>query len=181
MTFANISCIEVTPADPRVTQATCANGVVVTPVVTTGGTNGVLYAVIPSNLGDGTTDVEVKVTASVAGGYAWVIPLPAGWTHVGDTTGTVVYTVTLRGASCQVVTPAPPTVTQAVCTGGVVSAPTLSLPTTTGITYTAQPGGPYLPGQSVTVTATLAAAGVGWPATMPPGWIRTSATKATYV
>jgi large repetitive protein len=180
VTFNKVSCHEVTPADPQVTQAKCTNGVVVPPVVTTAGTDGVLYAVIPSNLGDGKTDVEVKVTASVVGGYAWVVPLPAGWTKVGDTTGSVVFTVTLRGTSCQVVTPAPPTVTQAVCTGGVVSAPTLSLPTTTGITYTAQPGGPYLPGQSVTVTATLDPAGVGWPATMPSGWTQTSPTRATY-
>ena len=92
-----------------------------------------------------------------------------GWTPLADTTGTIVYTVTLRGAPCQVVTPALPTPTQAVCSGGAVSDPTLTLPSTTGVTYTAEPGGPYAPGQSVTVTATLDPAGVGWPATMPIG------------
>ena len=70
----------------------------------------------------------------MVGGYAWVDPLPAGWTTVADTPGTVIYKVTLPGASCQLVTPAPPTVTQAVCVDGVVSEPTLTLPNTNGIT-----------------------------------------------
>ncbi len=54
-----------------------------------------------------------------------------------------------------------PTVVQAVCVGGVVTAPTLTMPSTIGITYTVAPAGPYRQGQTVTVTATLAAAGVG--------------------
>ena len=62
------------------------------------------------------------------------------------------------------VTPVAPPVTQAVCRGGVLEPPTLVLADTDGITYTADPEGPYAPGQSVTVTATLDEAGVGWPA-----------------
>ncbi len=75
-----------------------------------------------------------------------------------------------------------PTVTQAVCRNGAFVPATVTLPTTTGITYTADPAGPYvlLP-ETVTVTATLDDAGVGWPATMPPGWTETSSTTATYL
>ena len=34
--------------------------------------------------------------------------------------------------------------------------------------------------RSVTVTATLTGAGVGWPATLPDGWTETSPTTATF-
>ena len=62
-----------------------------------------------------------------------------------------------------VVTPVAPQVTQAVCRGGVLEPPTLVLADTDGITYTADPEGPYEAGDRVTVTATLDEAGVGWP------------------
>ena len=57
----------------------------------------------------------------------------------------------------------------------------MTFPDTDGITYTADPAGPYvlLP-QVVTVTATLTDAGVGWPATLPAGWTETGSTTATY-
>ncbi len=35
--------------------------------------------------------------------------------------------------------------------------------------------------EMVTVTATLDATEVGWPATMPAGWTETSSTTATYL
>ena len=119
------------------------------------------------------------MTATLVGRVGWVDPLPAGWERVNDTTARL--TVTLDASSCDEVTPVAPELTQAECAGGVVSRPTLSLPTTTGITYTAEPGRPHAQGQSVTVTATLDPTGVGWPASMPAGWERTSPTTATYV
>ena len=77
--------------------------------------------------------------------------------------------------------------TEAVCVGGVVTAPTLT-PSTgpTGVAYSfvpaIDPEVPYRQGQSVTVTATLVGADLGWPAqsAMPAGWTITSATTATY-
>ena len=72
-------------------------------------------------------------------------------------------------------TPVAPTVTQAVCRGGVLVPPTLTLPTTDGITYTRRsPIGPYAQGQSVTVTATLDGAGVAGLIVVAAGWIETS-------
>ncbi len=73
-----------------------------------------------------------------------------------------------------------PTVTQAVCAGGVLSRPALELADTDRITYSVDREGPYRAGESVVVTATLARAGVGWPDPLPDGWTRTSPTTATY-
>ena len=103
---------------------------------------------------------------------------PDGWNETSNSTAN--FTVTLAAASCAQVSPVAPTVTDAVCTSGVVTTPTLELGFTDGITYQAVPGGPYAPGDPVTVTATLRDTGVAWPATLPPGWDRTSATEATF-
>ena len=73
-----------------------------------------------------------------------------------------------------------PTLDQAECVDGALTEPTLTLPTTDGITTWRDPEGPYAPGDTVVVTATLDPTGVGWPATLPTGWIETSATTATY-
>ena len=102
-----------------------------------------------------------------------------GWTWVNATTAT--FAVTLTAASCDVVTPVAPTFTQAECVGGVLQPPTLTLADTDGITYTADPDGPYLllP-QLVTVTATLDDAGVAWPDPLEGGWTETGPTTATY-
>ena len=90
--------------------------------------------------------------------------------------------MTLNAASCDEVTPVAPTVTQAVCRNGALVPPTLTLPTTDGITYTADKAPPFMPlPELVTVTATLDDDGVGWPATMPTGWTETSSTTATYL
>ncbi len=94
---------------------------------------------------------------------------------------TATFAVTLNAASCDEVVPADPTVTQAVCRNGAFEPPTVTFAMTDGITYAADPEGPYvlLP-QVVTVTATLDEAGVGWPATMPAGWTETNSTTATF-
>lgn len=78
-----------------------------------------------------------------------------------------------------VVEPVNPTVQQSACVNGSPSAPTLTLATTQGITYTVSAQAPYSPGQTVTVTATWNAGSVQ-PASLPSGWVKTSATSATY-
>ena len=73
--------------------------------------------------------------------------------------------------------------TQATCTAGVVTVPTVTPATgPTGVTYALDPPGPYDPGTddyTVTVTATLAD-GLAW-GQMPAGWTRgQSPTTATF-
>ena len=64
------------------------------------------------------------------------------WVQVDPSTAT--FDGDVDAASCDEVTPAAPTVTQAVCRNGVFEPPTLTLPTTDGITYAADPAGPYV-------------------------------------
>ena len=104
--------------------------------------------------------------AALQTGYAWS-QMPDGWL---ETSGSVAeYQVLLKAGSCQVATPVAPSVTEAVCRGGVLLPPILKMSETQGITYTASPSTPpaYVAGQSVTVTATLSAGGT-WPARCRP-------------
>ena len=78
-------------------------------------------------------------------------------------------------------TPAAPSVTQALCRDGVVGDAAVTVGPTDDITYTFSAQPPYAEGQSVTITATLEATGVGWPATLPAGWDETSDTTAEFV
>ncbi len=135
---------------------------------------------IPTDLGDGTTDLPVKVVGTVVGGWAWSAQLPEGWTRT-ESPAIVNYSFVLDGrVRAGWSTPIEPSVTQAVCTGGVVTTPTLTLAATDGITYMTDADPPYRPGQSVVVTATLDAKGVGWPAELPEGWTETSDTVARF-
>ncbi len=175
--FDAVECMPVSPVAPTVTQATCTAGVVTVPTIVLGTTTGIIYEVAPPGPYDGTKDVTVTVTATLADGYEWG-QIPERWQKLGPARAT--FTVVLTGTSCEDVTPVEPTVTQAACTGGVVTRPTLALAETDGITYTADPEGPYTQGQSVLVTATLDAEGVGWPDQLPEGWTETSDTQATF-
>ena len=178
VTFAEVACTPAVPVAPTVTQPTCSGGVVTTPTIVLATTPaGVSYASSPAGPYDGTVDTPVTVTATLADGFEWG-PLPDGWVEVDPVTAT--YPVTLVGTTCDEVTPVLPTVTQAVCAAGVLTPPSLVLSSTDGITYSADPAGPYAPGQPVIVTATLDDAGVGWPDPLPDGWIRTGDTTATY-
>ncbi len=47
VTFDDVTCTPVAPADPAVTQATCANGAVTVPEITLPETPGVVYVVEP--------------------------------------------------------------------------------------------------------------------------------------
>ena len=89
-------------------------------------------------------------------------PNPTVGTYVDTETAT--FELTLVAASCDEVTPAAPTVTQAVCRNGAFEPPTVTLRRLTGITYTKDKTDPYLPlPQVVTVTATLDDAGLVGP------------------
>ena len=99
------------------------------------------YALDPEDLGDGTEDVEVTITATLADGYGWGT-LGAGWTWVDVTHAT--FTVT---CSRQLRRGRPGGASRApgrVCRRGPVG-PVPPLVETDGITYTAVPPGPTGP------------------------------------
>ena len=95
------------------------------------------------------------------------------------TTTTATLILELAAASCDEVTPAAPTVTEAVCTDGGLSSPSLVFANTDGVTYTVDPAEPYVSGQSVIVTAILDAAGVAWGDAVPAGWTAVDDQTAT--
>jgi hypothetical protein len=178
VTFAEVSCTPATPSDPAVVQATCADGAVTEPTITPEETDGVTYTLDPAGPYDGTVGTTVTLTATLADGFAWVDPLPTGWAQTSPTTAT--FTVALVAATCAEVVPGVPGIDQAECVDGAVTTPTLTLPETDGITYTADVPPPYEPGDTVVVTATLAATGVAWPDPLPSGWELVNPTTATY-
>ncbi len=144
--------------------------------VSVGPTTGIIYVVEPASFGDGSADVEVTVTATVHDGFGWGT-IVAPWVRVDADTAE--WTATLALASCDEVTPVAPSVVEAVCVNGVVTAPTLTLAgRRRGSPTPLIDEPPYEQGQSVTVTATLDPAGVGWPADLGD-WVRVSATVAT--
>ncbi len=179
-TFQSASCTPVVPVAPTVQPATCTAGVVTAPVVEPSlEPTGVSYVVAPDDLGDGTANVDVTVTATLDDGFAWGT-IVSPWRRVDDVTA--VWEQTLPGASCEDVTPADPTEVPAVCTGGVVTAPTLRFAVTDDIDYSATPGEPFVQGQTVTLTATLVGGGAGlewgtlvspWVAGVPPETVAT--------
>lgn len=74
--------------------------------------------------------------------------------------------------------PVDPAVEQTICVNGVPSTPTVT-PATSDGSYTLNPAAPYAPGQTVVVTRTWVAP-EQQPATLPAGWVKTSATTATF-
>ena len=178
VTFDDVACTPVIPADPTVTQATCTNGEVTVPTVESGtGPTGVSYSFDPPGPYDGTRDTPVTVTATLSDGLEWG-ELPDDWTEASPTEAT--FAVELVGTTCDEVTPVAPTNHDAECVGGALTPPTLTLAETDEISYNVDADPPYAPGQTVEVTATLDEEGVGWPDELPPGWTATSDTTATY-
>ncbi len=167
------------PQKPTVTQATCKDGAVTTPTIVLASTLGIDYSLDPGGpyVGAKAPPQNVIVNADLQDGYSWG-QIPPGWTRVNATRYT--YTVELTAASCTVVQPANPTITQATCIRGNVTPPTLVLPTTDKITYTVVPTSGYVAGGTATVTATINQAGFGWPPTLPTGWVKQSNLVATY-
>ena len=175
--FDPVVCRIGTPVAPVIAQATSTNGAVTTPTVTLDESRWIVYTVDPQGPYDGTATTTVTVTAVVRDGYAWG-SMPPAWTQLDSSRAS--YSLTLTAASCTEVVPVTPKVTQALCREGVVTAPTLTTPTTDGITYAVEPSGSWLPGSTATVTATLGATEVGWPDKLPAGWVETSPTTASY-
>ena len=168
VTFASKTCSPVVPVVPAV-SATCVAGVVTAPTVepSVGPTTGITYVVAPADLGDGTADVDVTVTATV------LDDVRVGNDRVAVGAGQRVdakWTRTLPAGTCAKAVPVGPTVVEAVCTAGVVTAPTLTVTETDQIDYSVSPAGPYMQGQTVTVTATLVGggAGLGWGTLVAP-------------
>ncbi len=105
-------------------------------------------------------------------GVGWPATMPDGWTKTGATTATF-KPVVLQAAPCFPVLPTDPKVTQATCTAGEVTVPTIELATEpAGVTYVADPAGPYVGtvATPVTVTATLSD-GLKWGTLIPP-WVK---------
>ncbi len=131
----------------------------------------------PPGAYDGARDATVTVTATVINGFGW-LQMPPGWTQIDAATAT--FTVQLVGTTCaRGHARGAPSDGGGVRRRGGVGADAGRWRTTDGITYTADPRAPYVAGQDVIVTATLAPTGVGWPDQLPPGWTRDSATVAT--
>jgi hypothetical protein len=185
VTLDAASCNPATPLDPIVVQATCTNGAVTLATVQPQETAGVDYTLDPIGDPAGSYDASVvssvTVTATVQNGFGWADPLPIGWSPGGPPATTARFIVTLVPTTCAERIPAAPIVVDAICRGGVVTEPTLTLQATDGITYTTDIPAPYSPGDVVVVTATLAGTGVSWPAEgLSGGWTETSDTTATY-
>ena len=161
----------------RVCQATCAAGRCRPPTCRCRRRRGSSTRLAPANpvmarrrSGDG--DGEVDRTGPVGGSCRGV---GAGRCDDGD-----VRTRTLPATSCDAVTPVAPELTQAVCVGGVVTAPTLTLADTDVITYTAAPPDSWVSGGGATITATLNDTASDGPTRCPTAGPKTSSTTATY-
>lgn len=145
----NLDDIHCTPAEVpsvEVTQAVCTGGELVDPSVIVGESTGVTYEII----GDVKSGETVKVVATLEEGYAWN-RLPEGWTKDSNTQAT--YEITLDDVECTPVAPVTPVVQQAVCTGGELVDPVLTVGASDHITYVIE--GDIVSGGTVTITATL--------------------------
>ena len=175
------SCTPATPVAPTVVQATCTNGVVTVPTITPATHDrrhlhaGARRALRRhgDHRGDGDGDVGRRVRLGPSA------PTRLERSHLHDRG--------LRGhadgrARARRRRRWRRRSSQATCTNGAVTAPTITPATTTGVTYTARrPPGPYVGTVTtvVTVTATLAA-GSGWARPLPTGWTEVTPTTATF-
>ncbi|QOR71069.1 hypothetical protein IM660_01775 [Ruania alkalisoli] len=146
-----IVCLETAPQSPALAQAICTDGHLVPPALTLADTPGITYTADPE--APYMSGQTVEVTASLAEGYVWG-DVDDMWTVVDDLTA--VTEVTFEEVACIPTLPEPPSIDDGDCLDGAGAPPTLSLVETAGVTYTVDPDGPYEPGQTVTVTATLA-------------------------
>ncbi len=146
-----IVCLETAPQTPALAQAICTDGHLVPPALTLADTPGITYTADPE--GPYMSGQTVEVTASLAEGYIWG-DVDDMWTVVDDLTA--VTEVTFEEVACIPTLPEPPSIDDGDCLDGAGAPPTLSLVETAGVTYTVDPSSPYEPGQTVTVTATLA-------------------------
>ncbi|MGN6031112.1 MAG: hypothetical protein ACTHQE_05550 [Thermomicrobiales bacterium] len=165
----DVACTPVSPVDPAVTNVACIGGTLTEPSVIPASTDGITYTMTGDVVNGGT----VVVTATVKDGYGWGT-LPQGWTTVDDATAT--FTVQLDDVQCTPVVPSDPAVTNAVCTGGALTQPSVIPAITEGVVYTL--GGDVVNGGTVVVTATVTD-GYAW-GELPAGWTRVDDATATF-
>lgn len=170
LSLADVECEQVIPAAPVVQQAVCIDGGLIDPTVTLQDTNGISYTLDGDIVSGGT----VTVTAILGDGVEWG-EMPEGWTRVDNTTATI--EISLDDIECTPVVPINPSITNAVCIDGGLTAPTLTTPVTEGITYSFN-ADDVVNGGTFVITATLAD-GYAW-SEMPEGWTRVDATTATW-
>jgi hypothetical protein len=182
--FDLVSCAPVTPLDPLVVQAVCASNVLTNATVTPQVTEGITYSVSPVAPG-----AHVVVTATLADGYEWGT-LTGDWQEINSTTATLEFD--LDAVECEQVVPLAPIVTNADCTNGGLTIPTIAVQSADGITYTLSKSdvaednmvaadliiAQFAPGDTVTITAVIGD-GKSW-GTMPPGWTVIDEKTATY-
>lgn len=113
------------------------------PTLTLAVTSSVSYSVAPA--GPYATGQSVTVTATLQEGYVFPATLPDGWTRASTTTAA--RSITFDSVECVVVNPETPTVVQALCMGGALQVPTLTLASTNGIAYDVAPAAPYTGGR----------------------------------
>lgn len=170
---ATPECLEaVALAAPAVTQPACQNRELTAASVVPVPTDGITYTVAGEQVPGGTA----TVTATVEAGYRFPDALPAGWTDNGD--GTATYTSTFDEPACPSdVTLAVPAVVDPSCVGGAPTNPSITPVPADGITYLEE--GLELPGQTVTITATLVER-FNFPAELPAGWVDNGDRTATF-
>lgn len=160
------------PIAPSVAQAVCKFGSVTNQRITLAANSGAIAYTQSRTVTPGGT---VTVTATLGSGFTWENTSVSGWTFT-DTNAT--FTVLLDDPECTTVSPVLPTLTQAVCEGGVVSRLQVAIPADEeGISYIKS--GEEVSGGTVTVVARLAD-GFAWADTSLEGWTFTP-TIATLV
>ncbi len=173
-----IDCPTVTPVLPAPTPGSCLNGVHTPPAFDPTPPDGVAYAYEPELAEALTTGGDLAITATMTGFTGWGSLDSAVWTVDG---ATATATVSIVVNSCATADLQPPQVTQASCLDGQPGSPTLALPADGGgVTYAADPAGPYTPGQTVVITATLDPTGAAWPDPLPGEWQRVDVLTATW-
>lgn len=165
-----VACAPVAPVLPQVMGMVCLDGVTTGPeIVVNDPESGLVYVIgeVDSETG------EYIVQAMLGDGQAWG-EMPAGWTIDSSTLAT--YRGQLDLAPCTTIVPENPTVVPAVCVEGEVTKPVVTLPETSGVTYTID--GDIVAGGTVVVQATLDD-GYSW-GDMPEGWTPVSTTTAIF-
>lgn len=198
ITFANPACVPigpgvptvVSPVAPTVTDSVCAAGAPTTPTLTLAALpGGVLYT--PSKPAPYTAGQKLTVTASIIAPLldTFAAPGTGGWTFVSATTET--YDVTFAaapvcagvggvGAGPTTVAPVAPTFGDPGCGTAGAIAPFVTTPAApSGVAYTVSPAGPYIGGETVTVTATISDPADQFVGPGTGGWTFVDATHET--
>ena len=184
-------CARVSPLAPVVTPSTCASGVVTLAVLTPQGPAEVVYSFDPAGVvGAGgavsfdtseVTSVTVTATLVSPNTNGWSQLLAGGWVVVADDLTRATLTVPLTAGTCEATQPAV-TFNPPQCVNGLALTASVTPVAVDGVTYDPAAGRAVDVelGETLTVTATLAAAGVGWADPLADGWVFVSATEATF-